>query len=298
MRGMTRLVSDLPAFLSATAQLIPSHPSAWERLLESGGEFMVRLAVGVLVLLVTLWASGAAAKFVRRLFKQFHRAGVADQTLQSFVASLARYGVLIIGGVAVLQQLGVQTTSVLAVLGAASLAVGLALQGTLSNVAAGVMLLLFRPYRLGDYVEVGGRSGTVMALDLFTTELATIDNLKVVVPNGKVFGETIVNYSHHAERRLDLVFRIDFEDDLAGALGVIKAAAIATPKILSDPAPICEATAITENWAEVTLRAWVARDDLLSARSDLFVAVLAALKAAGYGPAYPHQIALPPRPVA
>ena len=295
---MTPMASDLFTFMAAAPHLalLNGESAAWQSLVSAGGDFMVRLAVGVVVLLATLWASGAAAAFVRRLFKQFHRAGVADQTLQSFVASMARYGVLIIGGVAVLQQLGVQTTSVLAVLGAASLAVGLALQGTLSNVAAGVMLLLFRPYRLGDFVEVGGRSGTVTALDLFVTELATLDNIKVVVPNGKVFGDTIVNFSHHAQRRLDLVFRIDFEDDLANALCVISAVAGQTPMVLAEPVPICEATNITENWAEVTLRAWVASEDLASARSSLFVAVLAALKAAGYGPAYPHQVGLTPRP--
>ena len=292
------MASDLFTFLAAAPHLslLNGESAAWQGLVSAGGDFMVRLAVGVVVLLATLWASGAAAAFVRRLFKQFHRAGVADQTLQSFVASMARYGVLIIGGVAVLQQLGVQTTSVLAVLGAASLAVGLALQGTLSNVAAGVMLLLFRPYRLGDFVEVGGRSGTVMALDLFVTELATLDNTKVVVPNGKVFGDTIVNFSHHAQRRLDLVFRINFDDDLAAALGVISAVASAAPKVLSDPEPLCEATHVTENWAEVTLRAWVAREDLAIVRSELLVAVLAALKAAGYGPAYPHQVGLSPKP--
>ncbi len=292
------MTSDLFTVLAAAPHLslLNSESAAWQRLVSVGGDFMVRLALGAVVLLATLWASGAAAAFVRRLFKQFHRAGVADQTLQSFVASMARYGVVIIGGVAVLQQLGVQTTSVLAVLGAASLAVGLALQGTLSNVAAGVMLLLFRPYRLGDFVEVGGRSGTVSALDLFVTELATLDNVKVVVPNGKVFGDTIVNFSHHAQRRLDLVFRIDFEDDLAGALGVISTVASQTQKVLAEPMPICEVTNISENWAEVTLRAWVASEDLATVRSNLFVTVLAALKAAGYGPAYPHQVGLAPRP--
>jgi small conductance mechanosensitive channel len=292
------MASDLITVLAAgpNMALLNGESAAWQSLASASGDFMVRLAVGVVVLLVTLWASGAAAAFVRRLFKQFHRAGVADQTLQSFVASMARYGVLIIGGVAVLQQLGVQTTSVLAVLGAASLAVGLALQGTLSNLAAGVMLLLFRPYHLGDFVEIGGRSGTVTALDLFVTELATLDNIKVVVPNGKVFGDTIVNFSHHAQRRLDLVFRIDFDDDLAAALGIISTVASQNPVVLTDPAPLCEATNVTENWTEVTLRAWIAKEDLTTVRSDLLVAVLTALKAAGYGPAYPHQVGLAPRP--
>ena len=297
---MTQSLLSVTALLTTSPHLVRSLVEAggggevWQKLINAGGDFAVRLAVGLALLLLTLWASGAVARFVRRLFVQFHRAGVADETLQSFVASLARYGVLVIGAVAVLQQLGVQTTSVLAVLGAASLAVGLALQGTLSNVAAGEMLLLFRPYRLGDFIEVGGRTGTVTALDLFVTELATVDNIKVVVPNAKVFGDTIVNLSHHAERRIDLVFRIDFEDDLAGAMGVVAAVALSDARVLTVTPALCEATGLSESWAELTLRAWVKREDLAVVRSDLLVGVQAALRSAGYRPAYPHQVGIVP----
>ena len=126
----------------------------------------------------------------------------------------------------------VQTTSILAVLGAASLAVGLALQGTLSNVAAGVMLLLFRPYRVGDVIEVAGRTGTVKALDLFVTELTTPDNLKVVLPNGKVFGDVIVNTSYHTRRRVDAVIKTDLKRDVPALMEGLKARAEANPLVL------------------------------------------------------------------
>jgi small conductance mechanosensitive channel len=262
------------------------------RFASASGDFVVRLTVGALVLVLTLWASGWAAGLVRRLFDRVEKHRGTDPTLRSFTASLVRYGVLVVGGVAVLQQLGVQTTSVLAVLGAASLAIGLALQGALSNVAAGVMLLLFRPYRVGDFVEIGGRQGTVRALDLFVTELATLDNVKVVAPNGKVFGELIVNFTHHAERRVDLMFRIDFHDDLAQALALLSAVGGADPRALSEPAVVAEALALSDSWAEVALRVWVKREHYAEARSALLVAAKGALAQKGFLVPYPHQVAI------
>jgi small conductance mechanosensitive channel len=276
----------------AKIQAIVADADLLHRFAGAAGDFLVRLTVAGLVLVLTLWASGWVARFVRRLFDQFERHRTGDQTLRSFTASLARYAVLVVGGVAVLQQLGVQTTSVLAVLGAASLAVGLALQGALSNVAAGVMLLLFRPYRVGDFVEIGGRQGTVKALDLFVTELATVDNVKVVAPNGKVFGELIVNFTHHEERRVDLIFRIDFHDDLAKALEILERVGEGHAMVLTVPAALAEATALTDSWAEVALRAWVKRDDYGLARSELLVAAKRALAEAGYLVPYPHQVAI------
>lgn len=273
-------------------QALAADADILHRLAAAAGDFVVRFAVAGLVLILTLWASGWVARFVRRLFDQFERHRTGDQTLRSFTASLARYAVLVVGGVAVLQQLGVQTTSVLAVLGAASLAVGLALQGALSNVAAGVMLLLFRPYRVGDFVEIGGRQGTVKALDLFVTELATVDNVKVVAPNGKVFGELIVNFTHHAERRVDLTFRIDFHDDLAKALETLQRVGAAHPLVLPEPAVLAEAMTLSDSWAEVALRAWVKSEDYGLARSELLVAAKRALAEEGFLVPYPHQVAI------
>ncbi len=271
--------------LAADADIFP-------RLAGAAGDLVVRFAVAGLVLILTLWASSWAARFVRRLFDQFERHRTGDQTLRSFAASLVRYAVLVVGGVAVLQQLGVQTTSVLAVLGAASLAVGLALQGALSNVAAGVMLLLFRPYRVGDFVEIGGRQGTVKALDLFVTELATVDNVKVMAPNGKVFGELIVNFTHHTERRVDLIFRIDFHDDLAKALETLQRVGSGHSLVLPEPSVLAEAMTLSESWAEVALRAWVKREDYGVARSELLIAAKRALAEEGFLVPYPHQVGI------
>jgi small conductance mechanosensitive channel len=294
--GLTALAQKTALVVDGTSlskiQSLAADADILHRLAGAAGDLVVRFAVAGLVLILTLWASGWAARFVRRLFDQFERHRTGDQTLRSFAASLVRYAVLVVGGVAVLQQLGVQTTSVLAVLGAASLAVGLALQGALSNVAAGVMLLLFRPYRVGDFVEIGGRQGTVKALDLFVTELATVDNVKVIAPNGKVFGELIVNFTHHAERRVDLIFRIDFHDDLAKALETLRRVGSGHSLVLPEPSVLAEAMTLSDSWAEVALRAWVKREDYGVVRSELLIAAKRALAEEGFLVPYPHQVAV------
>ena len=168
------------------------------------GQLAVSLVIAALILGFTLWASGWAAGLVRRALGQLQRPGAPDATLQGFMASLVRWVIIVVGLMAVLEQLGVRATSILAVLGVASLAIGLALQGALSNVAAGVMILILRPYRVGHVVEINGKVGTVKRLDLFMTELSDPDNLDIFMPNGKVFGDTIINYSSPANRRMEL----------------------------------------------------------------------------------------------
>lgn len=237
-------------------------------------DFAVRLAVAIVILLATFWAAGWGAKLAREAMGRVHRRqGEPDTTLQSFVGSLTRYLIVIVGMIAVLGQLGVQTTSVLAVLGAASIAVGLALQGTLSNVAAGVMLLLFRPYRVGDLVEVGGKLGTVKTLDLFVTELATVDNLKLIAPNGKIWGDTIVNYSTPTSRRVDVVFHIGPKQDLGAVLEAMKARVAADKRIVAQPAPIFEATNLNEAFAGSAVRVWVRPSDYGAVKTAILLAV-------------------------
>lgn len=253
-------------------QTITADENVLHKFIDAAGDLAVNLVVAVLILTVTWWASGWASRLVRRLIARVHGGGPPDVTLQGFAGSLARYLVMVVGLIAVLQQLGVQTTSILAVLGAASLAIGLALQGTLSNVAAGVMLLLFRPYRVGDVVEIAGRTGSVRALDLFVTELTTADNLKVVLPNGKVFGDVIVNTSFHSRRRTDAVVKVDVKRDLAALIAALKARAEANPLVLKDPAPMVEVTAMSEVFVEITVRAWVEGADFAAVKADLMLA--------------------------
>ncbi|MBA4011305.1 MAG: mechanosensitive ion channel protein MscS [Phenylobacterium sp.] len=277
-------------------QTVRSDENVFHKFMDAAGDLAVNLVVAVIILTVTWWAAGWAARLVRRLIARVHGGGPPDVTLQGFAGSAARYLVMIVGIIAVLQQLGVQTTSILAVLGAASLAVGLALQGTLSNVAAGVMLLLFRPYRVGDVIEVAGRTGTVRTLDLFVTELTTPDNLKVVLPNGKVFGDVIVNTSYHSRRRVDAVIKTDLKRDVPALMEGLKARAEANPLVLKDPAPAVELTGMSEAFVEVTVRAWVESGDFGAVKADMMLAGRFLAEGAEQLPALPAPRAKPAAP--
>uniref|UniRef100_B0T577 Small-conductance mechanosensitive channel n=1 Tax=Caulobacter sp. (strain K31) TaxID=366602 RepID=B0T577_CAUSK len=235
------------------------------------GKLAVNLVVGVLILVVTFWVAGWLAGVSRRALGRVHRNN-PDPTLESFVSSLVRYAIVAVGLVAVLQQLGVQATSIIAVLGAASLAIGLALQGALSNVAAGVMILMFRPYKIGDVIETSTRNGTVKSLDLLFTEIATPDNVKVMIPNSKVFGDVILNYSTHRNRRADVVFKAPLKTDLVAVLQKLRERAEGDPRVRKDPAPMIEVVDLTEVYAQAAIRVWTAKEDYGPVRTDLMLA--------------------------
>jgi small conductance mechanosensitive channel len=262
---------------------VTHHRQLWETYGHDISNFAVSLAVAALILVLTFWAAGWGAGLAKRAIGRVHsRSGGADVTLQSFMGSLTRYAIIIVGLMMVLTQLGVKTTSLLAVLSGLLLGIGLALQGALSNVAAGVMLLLFRPYRVGDLVEVGGRMGTVQSLDLMVTEMNTPDNLKVVAPNGKIFGDFIVNYTKPDRRRLDVTFHIPPTRDLEAVLEAMKTQIAADKRALKDPKPSYEATALTELFAEGIIRVWVKPADYAAVKTAIVLGV--------------QKLALPPIP--
>jgi small conductance mechanosensitive channel len=235
------------------------------------GKLAVNLVVAALILVVTFWVAGWLAGVAKRGLGRVHRKN-PDPTLESFIASLVRYAVVAVGLVAVLQQVGVQATSIIAVLGAASLAIGLALQGALSNVAAGVMILLFRPYKVGDVIETSTRNGTVKSLDLLFTEIATPDNVKVMIPNSKVFGDVIVNYSTHRNRRADVVFKVPLKTDLVSVLQKMRERAEGDPRVRKDPAVMVEVVDLTEAFAQAAVRVWTAKEDYGPVKTDLMLA--------------------------
>jgi len=235
------------------------------------GKLAVNLVVATLILVVTFWVAGWLAGVARRALGRVHRKN-PDPTLESFVSSLVRYAVVAVGLVAVLQQLGVQATSIIAVLGAASLAIGLALQGALSNVAAGVMILLFRPYKVGDVIETSSRNGTVKSLDLLFTEIATPDNVKVMIPNSKVFGDVILNYSTHRNRRADVVFKVPLKTDLVTVLQKMRERAEGDPRVRKDPAVMIEVVDLSEAFAQAAIRVWTAKEDYGPVKTDLMLA--------------------------
>jgi len=253
---------------------ISQHQKLWDAYGHDLTAFAVNLLVALLILAVTFWAAGWGSGIARRAIGRVHgRGGSADVTLQSFMGSLTRYVIMVVGLLMVLQTLGVKTTSVLAVLSGLLLGIGLALQGALSNVAAGVMLLLFRPYRVGDLVEVGGRMGTVKSLDLMVTEMTTPDNLRIVAPNGKIFGDFIVNYTKPTKRRVDVTFHIPPGKDLAAVLEAMKAQIAADERVLKDPRPSFEANALNELFAEGIIRAWVKAPDYVPVKTAIVLGV-------------------------
>jgi len=268
------------------------------------GSFSVRILVAGLILAVTLWAAKRLGRLAESGVERLNRHHPTDRTLGAFVSGLVKYVVIAIGLIAVLQQLGVQATSVIAVLGAASLAVGLALQGTLSNVAAGVMLLLQRPYRVGDKVELNGRQGVVQGIDLFNTRLLDYDGLTLFLPNGKVFGDMIVNITRAGRRRIELTFGVDYEDDLDLALATLLELANADRRVLSEPKAWARVTALLDSSVSVTLRCWTGPEDWNNTKFDLVKAAKEGLEAKGLSFPYPHQVSMergearPSKPVA
>ena len=234
------------------------------------GKVAVNLVVAALILIVTFWVARWLSNVAKRALGRVHRKN-PDPTLEVFLSSLVRYAIVVVGLVAVLQQLGVQATSIIAVLGAASLAIGLALQGALSNVAAGVMILLFRPYKVGDTIETVTRVGTVKSLDLLFTEIATFDNVKVMIPNSKVFGDVILNYSAHRTRRVDVLFKVPLKTDLVAVLKRLRERAESDPRIRKDPAVQIEVTDLSEAFAQAAIRAWTAKEDHASVKTDLML---------------------------
>jgi len=264
------------------------------KLTDMAGDLAINLGVALLILFATMfaakWASGVARRALTRVRGFRH-----DPTVLSFAVQVVRVLVYAIGFIAVLQRLGVQTTSIIAVLGAASLAVGLALQGTLSNVAAGMMLLILRPYRVGDVININGNVGSVQRLDLFMTQLADGNNTKIMVPNAKVFADTILNLSGQKTRRIDLKIGVGYGDDLTQAREVLTATARAHPDILADPAPWSGVNDLLDSSVEMTLQAWVKSEDYVQTRADLLQGVKEALDRAGIEIPYPHQVEISAR---
>jgi len=192
--------------------------------------------------------------------------------------------------VAILNQLGFATASLLAALGAAGLAIGLALQGTLSHVAAGIMLIIFRPIKVGQYVEVGGEGGTVQQIGLMSTELATAHNIQVFVPNGNVWASTIKNYSYHDTRRVDVTVGIAYEDDIGTAMKVLQAMVDAEPRIKKDPAPQILVANLGESSVDIIMRLWTSNAEYWDVHFDMIRRTKEEMDKAGITIPYPQRV--------
>lgn len=242
--------------------------------------------VGALVLLVV---GRMLAGWARRLIRKALTRANVDATLVPFISGVAYYVILAAVFVAVLGLVGIQTASMLAVFGAAGLAVGLALQGTLSNVSAGVMLLVFRPFEVGDYIEAGGTAGSVQAIGLFMTTLNTPDNVRILVPNSSVFGQTIKNYAANDTRRNDMVVGVSYDDDLATAVDTINKILAADSRVLADPEPFVAVAELADSSVNIVVRPWCKKEDYWGLRCDMMRTLKEQLEAAGCSIPYPQR---------
>lgn len=191
-----------------------------------------------------------------------------DETLRKFFSQIVRYALLILVGISVLAQFGVQTASIIAALGAIGLAIGLALQGTLQNIAAGIMLLALRPFRVGEYIDAGSVSGTIQEIGLFATELKTLEGVFVLAPNSELWNTPVINYSRNPLRRNDLTIRIGYNDDIDLAFGIMTEVVGGDQRVLSDPAPDTFISQLGESAVDVTIRYWTSTSNWWPARLE------------------------------
>jgi small conductance mechanosensitive channel len=239
----------------------------------------------IAVLIVGRIIAGSLRRVTRRGLERAQ----LDAVLVPFLANGVYYLTLVVVVIAVLSLFGIETTSLIAVLGAAGLAVGLALQGTLSNFAAGVMLLIFRPFKVGDYVEVAGTAGSVQEVGIFSTVLHTPDNVKITVPNSSVYGDTIKNYSANDTRRNDLVVGISYDDDIARAVDTVRKVLEGDSRVLTDPAPTIAVGELGDSSVNLVVRPWCAAGDYWPLRFDLTRKLKEELEAAGCSIPYPQR---------
>jgi len=237
------------------------------------GEFAIDIAINFVSALVIFVAGWWASKFIRKLTVKLMEARNVDTMLVSFTGNLLYFALITIVIIAVLNKLGVQTTSIIAILGAAGLAIGLSLQNSLSNFAAGIMIILFRPFKVGDFVEAAGISGIVDGIQIFFTKLKTPDNKTITVPNSSITGSIITNYSAMDKRRVDLVFGISYRDDIRKAKAILQDTIDKEDRILGEPEPIVAVSALADSSVNIIMRPWVKTEDYWNVYWDLIEAV-------------------------
>lgn len=212
-----------------------------------------------------------------------------DEILVSFLTSIIRWVLLLFVIVAALSQLGVDTTSLVALLGAAGLAIGLSLQSSLSNFASGVMLIIFRPFTKGDFVEAGGATGVVQSISIFTTTMTTPDNKEIIVPNGSILSNNITNYSARDTRRVDMVFGISYDDDIRKAKQLLEEIIAADERVLKEPAPVIALSELADSSVNFIVRPWVNSADYWALLWDTTEAVKLKFDEAGISIPYPQM---------
>jgi small conductance mechanosensitive channel len=255
-------------------------------LIDTTTQYGLELVAALAILAFGWWLAGRVQRLILRALDRLPR---MDATLKPLLSSLVRYTIIAITLVAVLARLGVQTTSIIAVLGAAGLAIGLALQGTLQNIAAGIMLLLLRPFKVGDYIDAGGIAGTVDEIGLFTTDMKTYDGLYRSVPNASLWNTSILNYSRLPTRRMAVPVGIAYEDDVEKAMALLLDHLKQDSRVLSEPAPQVLVTGLGESSVELSLRCWSERTDFWTLKYELNKNAKLWLDAAGISIPFPQR---------
>jgi small conductance mechanosensitive channel len=261
----------------------------WEKLLNQAKDVAIEYGPSVAGALATLVVGWIASKIVRAIVKRLMRRAKVDETLAGFAGNMIYMLLLAFVVISALGTLGVQTGSFVAIVGAAGLAIGFALQGSLANLAAGVMIIIFRPFRVGDMVEAAGITGKVTEIQTFSTVLDTVDNKRIVVPNSALMGDTITNYSANDTRRVDLVMGIGYDDDIKQAKEILEAILHEHPLVLKDPAPAVSMRELADSSVNFNVRPWCKTGDYWTVWSDVTEQVKLRFDAAGISIPYPQQ---------
>jgi len=256
----------------------------------SHSETLINLGYKGMLAIAILIASMLIAKALRRsIYNNNERLQKLDSTLIPIISTVVSYAVYVIGAVFILDIFGVNTASLIALVGAAGLAIGLALKDTLSNIAAGIMLLILRPFRTGDFIEVSSTTGTVREINLFTTILETVDGLYIASPNSVLWGASIKNFTRNGKRRMDIIVGIAYSDSIDHGLAVLKKISVEEHRLLHDPAPQVMVTSMAESAVNLQLRAWANNDDYWQTYWDLNKRVKESIEAAGLTIPFPQR---------
>jgi small conductance mechanosensitive channel len=257
----------------------------WTMVQTTGVDLGINLVTAIVIFFVGKWIVNLVVKGMLKAMQK----GDMDITLRRFVANLARMLLMLFVIIAAIHQLGIQTASLIALLGAAGLAVGLALQGSLSNLAAGVLIVLFRPYKVGDWIEGGGVSGAVEEVQILTTVLKTGDNKRVIIPNSQIMGTTITNYSANETRRVDLVVGVSYGDDLDKVRTELEGLVAADERILKDPTVTIAVSELADSSVNFVLRPWVKTADYWGVYFDLTEAIKKRFDEVGISIPFPQR---------
>jgi len=248
-------------------------------------DFGLRLLYAVLIIFVGRWV----VKLLLKIIKSALEKTTVEETIRIFVANLLNSLLMVIIFIAAINQLGIETTSIIAMLGAAGLAIGLALQGSLANFAAGILIVIFRPYKVGDYIEAGSAAGTVLDIQIFSTVLKTPDNKVVVVPNGTIMDSSIINYTGQETRRVDIIASCGYEDDIDKVKDILQDILNQDERILKEPEPRIAVSELADNSINFIVRPWVNSSDVLSVKYSILEQIKKRFDAEGISIPYPQR---------